>query len=153
MIKLTYTVKFHKNLQINKESCIQKIISVLNDPRGWKNKGFYFNYKLSIDNPDFIIFFTSSKWIANFCNLPGLSCTDLRYNEIYINVDNWRNGSIHSQLNLNNYKTYLINHEVGHILGKKHIKCPSPNSKVPVMTQQTLGIGECIPNPWPLDWE
>ena len=148
-----YTIKFHKNLKLNKNSCIHKIISVLNDSRGWKKSGYNFKYHSFIENPDFIIIFTSSKWITDFCHLPGLSCTDLRYNEIYINTDNWRNGSNKSFLNLNDYKIYLINHEVGHVLGKTHVKCTSPNTKVPVMTQQTLGIGNCKPNPWPLNWE
>lgn len=153
MIHLTYTVKFHKNLKIAKESCVQKIISVLNDSRGWKKSGYSLKYYKDILIPDFVIVFTSSKWIANYCNLPGLSCTDLRKNEIYINLDNWRNGSKNSGLNLNDYRTYVINHEVGHILGKKHVVCSIEGAKVPVMMQQTLGIGKCSPNPWPLDWE
>ena len=153
MTHFNYTIQFHKNLKIEKDSCIQKIISVLNDSRGWKNKGYTFKYSKKINSPDFFIIFTSPNWISNFCNLPGLSCTDLRTNIIYINIENWRNGSKLSLLDTSNYRTYIINHEVGHILGKKHIQCPSFNSKVPVMTQQTLGIGKCLPNPWPLDWE
>ena len=50
---------------------------------------------------------------------------------------------------MKNYRIYLINHEVGHILGMEHDK-PIKNRKVPVMVQQTLSIGLANPNPWPL---
>lgn len=153
-IVLKYTIKFNRNLNISHKGCIQKINSVLNDSRGWKKHGYIFEYQKSDELPvHFIIHFASYKWIADVCNLPGLSCTDLRTNDIYLNIDNWRNGSSKSFLNLDDYRTYVINHEVGHILGKKHTKCPSSRSKAPVMMQQTLGIGACRPNPWPLNWE
>lgn len=155
---LKYSIQFHRNLKISQKTCIQKIRSVLNDTRGWKKLGYCFEYQKHYqksDSPpvDFVIHFTSSQWIAKFCNLPGLSCTDLRTNDIYINIDNWRRGSANSHLSLDNYRTYLINHEVGHVLGRGHTRCSSPFSKVPVMMQQTLGIGMCLPNPWPLNWE
>ena len=35
---------------------------------------------------------------------------------------------------------------MGHLLGKEHVKCPGKGHKAPIMLQQTLGIGKCIPN-------
>jgi hypothetical protein len=40
----------------------------------------------------------------------------------------------------------MVSHEMGHILGKEHVKCPGKGKKAPIMLQHTLGIGECIPN-------
>jgi hypothetical protein len=70
-----------------------------------------------------------------------------------MNIENWRNGKSLSGLNKDDYRTYMINHEVGHILGRGHSQCGNRGTKVPVMVQQTLGIGDCRPNHWPLSWE
>jgi hypothetical protein len=52
---------------------------------------------------------------------------------------------------LNDYQTYVINHETGHFLGKGHLKHDNfSGGLVPVMVQQTLGFGDCYPNNLPL---
>ena len=115
--------------------------------------GYNFEHKDQNDNIDFNIMFVSDSYIKRTCNFSGLSCADTKYNKIYINVDRWRKGSRLSKLSLDDYRVYVINHEVGHILGRQHVKPGNSGTKVPVMVQQTLGIGNCKPNPWPLHWE
>lgn len=157
---LTYTIKFNKNLQINKNQAIKKIKSVLEDTRGWKSLGYNFIY-IDINNKnnnnkhptDFVIYFTSSQYVKKICNDSRLSCANMENFEIYFNIDRWRYGSKLSKLKIDDYRTYVINHEVGHIIGRDHDKCKGRNFKVPVMVQQTLGIGNCKPNPWPLKFE
>ena len=40
----------------------------------------------------------------------------------------------------------MVNHEIGHILGFEHKKCPCVGCKVPIMVQQTLGLQGCKPD-------
>ena len=40
----------------------------------------------------------------------------------------------------------MVSHEMGHILGKGHKNCKGLGYYAPIMLQQTLGIGKCIPN-------
>lgn len=149
---LTFSVWFDKKCKFRENPIIDKIQSVLTNKRGWKKFGYNFKYIAFSKNVNFTFYFTSEETIQKICNLSGLSCADLNSNIIYINANNWRNGSTKSKLSLDDYRTYVINHEVGHIIGKSHVTCSGFN-KVPVMVQQTLGIGNCKPNPWPLSIE
>ena len=65
---------------------------------------------------------------------------------MYLNYDRWINGSPASKLDLEDYRQYMVSHEIGHILGKGHKKCPCKGCHAPIMMQQTLGIEQCIPN-------
>ena len=153
-LKLVYSISFDKKLGLRENPIINKIQDTLNDKRGWYRMGYHFEHKDKDEyNIDFEIMFVSESYIKKTCNFTGLSCADTKYNKIYINVDRWRKGSKFSQLSLDEYRTYILNHELGHILGRNHVRPGRSGTKVPVMVQQTLGIGNCKPNPWPLYWE
>lgn len=151
MKTLRYSISFSDNLNVQKGRIIKKVIETLNDKRGWQRLGYKFI--LSEERFDFEIQFVSNSYIERVCNFTGLSCADRNTNTIYMNIDNWKSGIRLSGLDKDNYRTYMINHEVGHILGRGHSQCGNPGTRVPVMVQQTLGIANCKPNPWPLSWE
>lgn len=142
-----------------KHSTAGKIKDVLNDTRGWKQDGYTFE-QMPNNTPDkdvfLIIQVVPNSIVKKICGFDGLSCADhgstkLRY--IYINLENWTNGCEKSKLSLDLYRTYIVCHEIAHILDKHHLKLSDckPGEKVPVRVPQTLvGIGHCEPNPYPL---
>jgi hypothetical protein len=122
------------------------ISAYLNDPEGWSKYGYFFESVESDDNK-VLIRMSSPKTIERICGLPNnLSCAELGGRFMYLNADRWFHGSSESKLPLEDYRQYMISHEIGHILGYDHKKCPCIGCKAPIMLQQTLGIGACTPN-------
>lgn len=151
MTVLKYTFIMHPSLPLRSDRVIYKLQRTLESKRGWARMGYTFRYIGDAGRPDFVIAMVPNEVVTRKCRFDGLSCADTRNNVIYLNAERWAKGSVASGLALGDYRTYIIMHEVGHLLGRGHHRCVT--GKAPVMMQQTLGIGKCSPNPWPLDWE
>ena len=121
------------------------ITAYLNDPDGWATHGYFFDPVE--DHEDILIRLSSPRTVTKMCGLPsGLSCAELGGHNMYLNADRWFRGSIKSGQGVENYRQYLVSHEVGHILGHEHKKCPCSGCKAPIMMQQTLGLNKCVAN-------
>ena len=124
---------------------IMLVTIYLNDPDGWNSKGYSFE-PVNV-NEDVLIRLSTPTTIDKYCGLTkNLSCAELGGKNMYLNAYRWFHGASESKLALEDYRQYMVSHEIGHILGFNHKKCPCPNCKAPIMMQQTLGIGKCIPN-------
>jgi hypothetical protein len=120
-------------------------ITYLNDPEGWSKKGYSFE-GVSY-NQDVTLHLSSQSTIDGECGLDGkLSCAEFKGKTIWLNADRWYRGASKSKLSLDDYRQYMISHEMGHILGYEHTNCPGPGAPAPIMMQQTKGIGKCTPN-------
>lgn len=137
----------------------KKVISILKHPKGWEHIDSTVKFKI-VDHQTFIhtksprkipIRLSTDKTIVGVCGFSEkLSCCDMSTKQCWINFYRWKNGSKHSGLPLHKYKNYVINHEVGHALGRLHSDCECDGCSAPIMMQQTKGIGSCKPNDKPL---
>jgi hypothetical protein len=68
---------------------------------------------------------------------------------VVLNLRRWVLGAEAYGTDLAAYRTYLVNHEVGHGIGHAHEYCGGAGQPAPVMMQQTYGLKGCTPWPWP----
>ena len=156
MVKLYYKV-------IGPSRFKSQVKKILTDPRGWKKYGYDFKRRSNISfygqhkgNVYFSIELMEDDEISRLFPTVSsrnnkLSVCDMYNHKIYINKYRWHNGSEASKLPLDMYRHYVINHEVGHILGKYHRRSRNSDGTTPVMMQQTKGTYGCTPNPFPSD--
>jgi hypothetical protein len=157
-----YSVESNVN-EVSQLDLSNKIRSVLNDKRGWKQNNINF---LEVNKPILEELSKNDENVVKIkleydhktdelCRMNNLSCYRLRHNkvpDIILNLKNWLGGSL-SNLPVDRYQTYLINHEMGHHLGFDHKTCPGIKCPSSVMQQLTKGpshIYPCYENEWPL---
>jgi hypothetical protein len=144
MKTVTYTVVVDPDVKFPLKDFAMEVAICLADPDGWESKGYRFVAVKS--NPQVVIHLSSQKGLkAEGCD-PTLSCAELGGKEMRINEQRWRYGSKQSGQDLDGYRQYVISHEMGHILGRDHVKCLGPGQPAPIMIQQTLGLHGCLPN-------
>ncbi len=150
--KINFSLKIDSTLGL-KVDCIGNLItSILNDARGWvKVTEKEFQLVESIEK-EFEFVFASPEKTDELCyplETNGIySCRN--EDQIIINFFRWVNGAIDFGSDLETYRLYLINHEVGHILGWGHVGCPKEGALAPVMMQQSKSTMGCKPYGWPI---
>jgi Protein of unknown function (DUF3152) len=72
---------------------------------------------------------------------------------VLINEQRWNDATASWPYSLQNYRHYVINHEVGHWLGLGHQDCPGAGAPAPVMQQQSISLDGCRATTWPLPFE
>jgi hypothetical protein len=121
----------------------EEVAIYLADPDGWAQ---FHEFVYTPKGPAKVIRLSSPSTLkTEGCKDDTLSCATLNGTEIWLNSKRWLHGSEASKLPLDQYRQYMVSHEMGHSLGYDHVKCPG-SGPVPVMVQQTLGIGSCSPN-------
>ena len=156
-MRLEFTTHVHPTSKEDPLLFKALVIPLVVHPLGWSHYGYRFRHVDSFTpggpNPHFDIVLTPGPIMQQ--KFPefaknNLSVCDVNKHVIYLHEDRWfRNIPDRSQLELPEYRAYLVSHEVGHILGKGHARCPATGGPAPTMVQQTLGIGKCTPSPWP----
>ena len=145
MTTVRYTVVVDPDVDYPVDHLKAEVATYLADPDGWIAHGYKFIH--TDKSPGVVIHLSSPKTLKeNGCKDPGLSCAEMGGKHLHLNAMRWTKGAAPSKLELKRYRQYMVSHEMGHILGFDHKKCPGPGKPAPIMMQQTLGIGECRPN-------
>lgn len=133
----------------------------LGDARSWTGDGRTRMQRVSARQPaDFTIYLATARTAARMCSAGGVDIqvdgqpyTSCRApGQVIINLNRWRESVpeyVRLGVPLQEYRQYVLNHEVGHELGQGHEQCPGPGRAAPVMLQQTLSLRGCQPYSWP----
>ena len=143
-------IEVERGLPVDRDRFAAFVLATLNDSRGWSHGGDL-SFARTDGPADLILVLASPDTTDLLCrplDTGGvLSCR--RGDRAVLTMHRWVNGTPDYADDPTAYRQYVLNHEVGHWLGHGHVSCPSPGSPAPVMQQQTLGVQECLPNPWP----
>jgi hypothetical protein len=129
-------------------------LATLNDPRGWGRAGFHF--REAADAP-FRLVLAEAAGVDQLClpydTFAKYSCQNGPV--VALNADRWRTATPKWTGDLATYRQYLVQHEVGHLLGMHHpkVQCPRRGRPAPTMNQQSTELDGCLPNPWPVPAE
>jgi len=143
-MKIRYTTNVDSDVEYSAKQFRKEVRAYLADPHGWKSEGYVF---VNSSSPDVEIHLSSPRTLESTgCHDGTLSCAEMNGRHMYLNSMRWTQGAPASKLPLNKYRQYMVTHEMGHILGRDHVRCPGAGQPAPLMMQQTRGIGTCSPN-------
>lgn len=152
---VTLLIRAEDGAGVDAEAFAAEALTILNDERGWGPiEGVSF---ARTDDPaaaDLTLTIASPATTEVLCGeLPTRGYTSCgRVDTVNINAARWAHGAdafTAAGGSIEEYRIYLLNHEVGHPLGQWHVDCPAPGAAAPVMLQQTLRLQGCVPNGWP----
>ncbi|SCG78492.1 DUF3152 domain-containing protein [Micromonospora rifamycinica] len=128
--------------------------ATLGDPNSWIRSGeLRFQRVPEAVAADFTVYLATPATSERMCAEGGLDTegyTSCRLpGRVVINLARWMDAVPDYGAPLAVYRTYVVNHEVGHELGEEHQACPGPGEPAPVMQQQTYGLDGCVANAWP----
>lgn len=140
---------------------VAAVDATLGDRRSWTGGNTLRLRRVAPTDPaNFTIYLATRTTAGRLCRAGGLDIdvggvlyTSCRTTgRAIINLDRWEKSAppyVSARVPLAVYRTYVINHEVGHELGHSHEGCAAKGGPAPVMVQQTLTLRGCVPNAWP----
>ena len=148
---VTYEVVRRGAVQADLDEFARTAAAVLGDARGWSLGGSV-RFREVDRGGDMSLVLASPSAVAGASSACSsyYSCRVGRL--VLVNDDRWRLTTPMWQAtggDVDGYRAYVINHEVGHFLGFGHAGCGGRGRTAPVMMQQSKGLAGCEPNAWP----
>lgn len=146
---IRFSVEVGEGIDLARDDLARFVVETLSDERSWIGRGA--GFELVDDGGDFTMIVALPDDVDRMCaplqTVGRFSCA--RNGWIAFNSQRWFGATDDWPADLETYRRYLVNHEVGHyIAGPGHDACPGIGEIAPVMMQQTKGLDGCLANGW-----
>lgn len=145
----TIRVEVEDGLAVDADRFADTVMKILNDPRGWGADGSV-SFARTDGDADLRVVLASQGLTDEMCSpleTVGLYSCGTRGHAV-LNHMRWVEATEEFE-DRAQYRQYLVNHEVGHLLGHGHDTCSGEGAVAPIMQQQTIEVAPCEPNGWP----
>lgn len=144
-----FSVDVGEGVDVDRDEFARFVVETLGDARSWVGRGA--GFELLDEGGDFTMIVALPDDVDRMCaplqTNGRYSCA--RNGWIAFNSLRWFGATDDWPSDLETYRRYLVNHEVGHyIVGPAHEECPGDGEIAPVMMQQTKGLDGCVANGW-----
>ncbi len=152
-----YMVLVEDGIAVDAGAAAAEVAAILGHERGWSRDGVNSFQLVSSGSYDFVVKIATPGTVDRICGAAGLltrgevNCSVGR--DVVVNLKRWALGSPEFDGPLGEYRALIVNHEVGHRIGRGHETCPGPGRPAPAMMQQIKGLQGCVANAWPYDRE
>ncbi|MFD5690865.1 DUF3152 domain-containing protein [Streptomyces rubiginosohelvolus] len=150
-----YRVEVENGIGVDPDRAAADIAAVLADPRGWSHGGERSFRQVADGSAGLVIRIATPATTDRMCGEYGLNTrgeVNCRGGEkVMVNLKRWQLGSPQFDGPVSEYRALIVNHEVGHWLGRGHETCPGKGRPAPAMMQQIDGLKGCVANAWPYD--
>ncbi|THA36768.1 DUF3152 domain-containing protein [Streptomyces sp. A1547] len=151
-----WRIEVEEGSGVDPNAAAQSVEAILGDPRGWTRDPAYGFQLVGAGQPvDFTVKIATPTTTDRLCEVvtPELvGETNCRAGHtVVVNLKRWQEGSPQFKGPVEEYRALIVNHEVGHEIGRDHETCPGPGKPAPAMMQQIKGLLGCQANAWPFD--
>ncbi|MFF3095856.1 DUF3152 domain-containing protein [Streptomyces cyaneofuscatus] len=150
-----YRVEVEDGIGVDPDRAAEDIAAILADPRGWSHGGERSFRQVTDTSAGLVVKIGTPATTDRLCGAYGLKTrgeVNCRGGEqVMVNLKRWQLGSPQFDGPVAEYRALIINHEVGHWLGRGHETCPGKGRPAPAMMQQIDGLKGCVANAWPYD--
>ncbi|MEV6682545.1 DUF3152 domain-containing protein [Streptomyces erythrochromogenes] len=150
-----YRVEIEDGIRLPGPQTAQEVAAILGHARGWTKNPAYGFQLVSSGPVDFTVKVATPGTTDRLCDVTtpasrgNVNCRT--GHTVVVNLKRWVQGSPRFDGPLAEYRALIINHEVGHEIGRGHESCAGPGALAPAMMQQIKGLEGCLPNAWPYD--
>lgn len=147
----TYALRVENGISIDAGDAATQVERILADERGWRSvEDVAFRQVSAPEEAEFTISVASPPTVDSLCApaRTGGTWSCRIGDDVVLNSDRWTTMTP-TYTDIDEYRAYMVNHEVGHFLGHGHETCGGAGLAAPVMLQQSMDLGGCRANAWP----
>jgi hypothetical protein len=146
-----FSVEIEPGTGIDPGEALEVAEGALLDRRSWARE----HHLVRVGDPalaDVRLLFATPETVDDLCQAVGLDTNGVYscWTGTFAAINSWRYAfGAKGFDDLDLYRRYVVNHEVGHGLGHRHVGCSAEGATAPIMLQQSASLEGCVANGWP----